>query len=272
VTGRTLKPARYPAPDKRIVSIGGIALMYLFLLLPTLIVIPISFDASGVISFPPKMPSLALYRELFADPSWRLAAQRSALVALASTTLAVLVGVPAAFLASRCHVRAANLIRNLFLAPLVMPTVIIALGFYIAVSHIGSIHPLLALTIAHSTLIIPFVFATTTVGLRQIDQTAEQAAFLMGANLVQVLMRVALPQIKTSILAGALLAFLFSFDEAVIATFVLDVHNETLPVKMFSSIKWEISPLIPAISALLTLLALVVGCVMIFTGSTDNDA
>jgi len=263
---------RIPRLGTRAFSIAAITLMYVFVLTPTLIVIPISFDASGVISFPPKEPSLQLYRDLFADPSWRLAAQRSALVALASTTFAVLVGVPAAFLISRRHVRATTPLSGMFLGPLVMPTVIIALGFYIALSQIPTIAPLLALTVAHCALIIPFVFATTTAGLRQIDQTTERAAFLMGANLFEVLTRVVLPQIKYSVVAGALLAFLFSFDEAVIATFVLDTHSETLPVKMFSSIKWEISPLIPAISALLTLLSLAVGCVMIFTGSTGDDA
>lgn len=249
----------------------GILVVYAFLLLPTLIVIPISFDASGVISFPPQTWSLKLYSDLLSEPSWLNAARRSATVASASTAIAILVGVPVAYLVGRRHVLRSGAINGLFLGPLVMPTVVTALGFYIVVSYVGAIGPLPALVVAHAALVMPFVYATTSAGLRQVDPTAETAARLMGAGLPRVLLQVVLPQIKYSIVAGAVLAFLFSFDEAVIATFILDAHNETLPVKMYSSIKWEVSPILPAVSTLLTLLSLLVGCVVIATGRSADE-
>lgn len=255
----------------RLLRGGAFAFAYVLLLLPTLIVIPISFDASGVISFPPRAWSFKLYADLLSDPSWASAARRSAMVATASTALAVAFGAPVAYLVGRGHVGRGAWINGLFLGPLVMPTVVTALGFYIVVSSLSEVGPLVALIIAHAALVMPFVYATISAGLRQVDQTAETAARLMGAGPMRILLQVVLPQIKYSIVAGAVLAFLFSFDEAVIATFILDAHNETLPVKMYSSIKWEISPLLPAVSTLLTCLSLLVGCIAIATRRSGDE-
>lgn len=238
-----------------------VGLIYCFLVLPTLIVIPISFDGSGVISFPPLQPSLALYREFFGDDSWMRATLQSFIVALCSLAIALAIGVPAAFVIGRRIFRGRDLLSALFIGPLVLPAVVIALGTYIFFSHLFLTGTTFGLVLAHASFITPFVFVTVSAGIRQISPLAETAAALMGAGWFTIFFRVTLPQLWQSIISAALLAFLMSFDEVVIAWFVTGTTTATLPVKMYSSIQWEVSPVLAAVSTLLTLTSLLIGFV-----------
>lgn len=238
-------------------------LIYCFLLLPTLIVIPISFDGSGVISFPPLQPSLKLYREFLFDPSWTRAALQSLIVAACSLAIALCIGVPAAFALGRRVFRGRNALSGLFIGPLVLPTVVIALGTYLFFSRLHLTGTTMGLVLAHAAFITPFVFVTVSAGLRQLDPLVETAAALMGAGWFTIFFRVTLPQLWHSVVSAALLAFLMSFDEVVIAWFITNATTVTLPVKMYSSIQWEVSPVLAAISTLLTAVSLLV-CIVTY--------
>jgi putative spermidine/putrescine transport system permease protein len=129
---------------------------------------------------------------------------------------------------------------------------------YLYFSRLSATGTTLALVLGHSVYVIPFVVVTMAAGIRQIDPAIEFAATMMGASRSTMFFRVVLPQIVPSIVAGALFAFLISFDEVVISWFLSSAQTTTLPVRMYSSIQWGISPVIAAISTLLTALSFIV--------------
>ena len=142
------------------------------------------------------------------------------------------------------------------LSPAFVPAIVLALGLYLylGVAHLSG--TTLGLIISHTLVAMPFVIVTAMAGLRHVDRNLEIAASVMGAGRLLVLWRITLPLLRPTLLAAGLFAFLISFDEVVISTFVAGVRTETLPVKMYSAIRWEISPVLAAVSTLLTLLSL----------------
>lgn len=239
-----------------------VGLIYVFLVLPTLIVVPISFDGSGVISFPPRQLSLALYREFLGDASWTRATVQSVIVASCSLVISLAIGMPAAFVLARRVFRGRDLLSVLFVGPLILPTVVIALGSYIFFAYLRLSGTTLGLVLVHASFITPFVFITVSAGIRQLNPMVESAAAMMGAGWFTIFFKVTLPQLKQSTISAALLAFLMSFDEVVIARFITGTRTATLPVKMYSSIEWDVSPVLAAVSTILTAVSLLIGGVV----------
>jgi len=231
---------------------------YFFLVVPSLVVIPISFSTSSEIAVFPHRLSLHLYREFFHSSNWWPTTVQSFRVATLATVLALIVATPAAYALVRYEVRGKRLIHLVFLSPLFTPVVVIGLGSYLYFAYLGIGGTTLVLVFAHAVMISPFVLIAIMAGLRHIDPTLETAAMLMGASRWMIFGRVVLPQIVPALAAGALLGFLVSFDEVVIAYFVTSPVSQTLPVKMYSAIQWEISPVIAAVSTLLTASSLVI--------------
>lgn len=232
-------------------------LVYGLLLAPSLIIIPLSFGTDREIVFPPHHFSLGLYKEYFFTSTWMASTLQSLLVASLSTAVAALIGFLAAYALVRLKFPGKRIINVVLLSPVMTPAIVVALGSYLYFSTVG-IGPTPGLVLAHAIHITPFVIITTMAGLRQVDPMLETAATIMGAGRVTTMRRITLPLVLPSLAAGALFAFLISFDEVVIAYFVTGPATQTLPVKMYSSIQWEISPVIAAISTLLTLLSLLV--------------
>ena len=154
------------------------------------------------------------------------------------------------------------LLAVFLLSPIMVPHVAVALALYIYFAEIGLRHGELRLALAHGIATLPFVVVTASAGLRQIDPALERAATVMGAGRFTVLRRVTLPLLAPSLVASGLFAFLISFDEVVISWFVARAGDTTLPVKMFASIQFEVSPVLAAISTMLTALSVVV-CVAV---------
>ncbi|NYZ13961.1 ABC transporter permease [Azospirillum sp. RWY-5-1] len=236
---------------------------YLFLLMPTLILVPVSLGGSQQLSFPPEQLSLALYEQFFTDPSWWGAALQSAKIATLSTMLTMLIAVPAAYALVRGDFPGRRFLNLFTLSPILVPVVVLGLGFYLNFNLFGIGGSDLSLVIAHTILIAPFVVVSVSAGLRQIDPALETVATIMGAGRATIFFRVVLPQIRDSLVVGALLAFLISFDEVVASYFVSGPSTMTLPVKMYSALRWEISPVIAAVSAMLTILSLVFSVALI---------
>lgn len=232
-------------------------LVFAMLLAPSLIIVPVSFGNQHEIVFPPHHFSWDLYRDYFFTSTWVANTLQSLRVAILSTMLASIVGFFAAFALVRMTFPGKRIVNLVLLSPIMVPAVVVALGSYLYFSSVG-IAPTLGLVLAHAVHITPFIIVTTMAGLRQVDPVLERAATIMGAGRLQCIWRVTLPLVMPSLVAGALFAFLISFDEVVIAYFVTGPDSQTLPVKMYSSIKWEISPVIAAISTLLTLLSLII--------------
>lgn len=230
---------------------------YIFLVLPSLLIIPISFGGVGEITFPPRTFSLALYQQFFSDQSWWSAALQSFRVASLSMLLSLMLAIPAAYALARRQFWGAKALNMVLLSPILVPVIVIGLGFYLHFSALGIVGSTLGLVLAHTILVSPFVIISVTSGLKHIDPALERAATIMGASRARIFLKVVLPQIQPAIAVGALFAFLISFDEVVVAYFIAGPNTATLPVKMYSAIRWEISPVIAAVSTLLTALSLV---------------
>lgn len=231
---------------------------YLFLIAPSLVVIPMSFNNSSELIFPPTTFSLRLYREFFFGGDWMSAVRQSFVVAVLTTIVSVGIGIPAAYALVRGEFPGRRLIGMVLMAPMLVPAIAVALGLYLYFSSLGLNGTTLALTLSHSILTVPFVMIIAMSSLRHISPSLEVAARVMGATPSMVFRRVVLPLLAPAAVAGALFAFLISFDEVVVAYFVSGVGTTTLPVKMYSSIHWEVSPVLPVVSTLLTALSLLI--------------
>ncbi|MBM3600803.1 MAG: ABC transporter permease [Alphaproteobacteria bacterium] len=236
-------------------------LVFAFLIAPSLIVIPMSFSDSREIMFPPSGFSWMLYREYFAGPEWVAATIESTLVATGVTALSLATGVPVAYALVRSRLFGVAIIRAFVMMPMLVPTIVFALGLYIYFARLGISGSTLALILGHSVHNLPFVVLVVIAGLRQVNPNIEVAAQVLGASVLRVFFSVVLPMIAGPIAAAGMFSFLISFDEVVIAWFLSSPRTMTLPIKMYSSIQWEVSPVLAAISTLLTLLSLVI-CVL----------
>lgn len=238
---------------------SGLAfLVYAFLLMPSVIVMIISFGTADSIRFPPRAFSLELYGIFFNSPEWTGPLFQSFKIALLTSVISILLAVPAAYGLVRFEFPLKRIAVGLILSPLVIPSIVVALGLYLYFSLIGINGSNVALLAGHVICVTPFVIIVIGAGVTKLDPNLEFAATLMGARRSVMFLTVVLPQLLPSILAGWLFAFLISFDEVVLSWFLVGANTTTLPVKMFSSIQWEISPVIAAVSTILTLLSLLV--------------
>lgn len=253
------RPGSRPAGSKSPLSsaVAVVAwLSYGFLILPSLIIIPMSFGNKDELIFPPESFSLDLYRKYFTESNWIDATLESFKIAILSTGLSLLLGVSAAYALSRLEFRGKKLVTLFVLSPMFVPSIVLALALYLYLGSARLTGTTLGMTVSHTIVTMPFVVVTALAGLRHIDRNLEIAATVMGAGRMMVLRAVTLPLLRPTVLVGGLFAFLTSFDEVVVSYFISNVRQQTLPVKMYSSIHWEISPVIAAISSLLTLLSL----------------
>ena len=229
---------------------------YLFLLVPSLIVIPISFGGSGEMEFPPREWTLDLYRQFFTDATWWRSLIQSLQVAVLVTIVTIVLGVPAAYALQRTNLPGKGVLNGLSMGPLLVPVVVLALGLYLQLSPAGFANKTWSVVLAHSMLALPFVMVSVGAALRHLDPAYEQVALIMGAGKVRIFFRVVLPQLRSGIAAGALFAFLISLDEVIVAYFITGTETQTLPVKMYSALRWEVSPVIAAVSTILTVISL----------------
>lgn len=245
-------------------NLAGRAALYLvcgfvffFLVVPILIVIPISFSSSPYMEFPPSGFSLQWYQRYFNDPVWLNATWHSFKTAILTMVLATILGTAAAFSLIRGKYPCKDLINAFLATPMIVPLIIISIAFYFFFAKYKLIGSLLALVCAHSVLAIPFVVSNVSASLRLFDPNLEYAALSLGANKLNTFVHVILPMIRPGVVSGALFAFIISFDEIVVSMFLCG-RNFTLPKKMFDNIKMEIDPTIAAVSTLLILLSFLI--------------
>lgn len=241
-------------------------LVLLFLILPILIVIPISFNDSSFLSFPRGAWSLRWYEEFFLSDRWTAAVKNSIIIAFFSTILSTTLGTLAALGLSRANFPARALVMAVLISPMVVPIVITAaaLYFFYANPLVVTQEPLIILNntyvgviLAHTLLATPFVVITVTATLTGFDQSMIRAGASLGAPPATVFRRVILPLISPGVISGALFAFVTSWDEVVVVLFVGSSDQRTLPRQMFSGIREMISPTITAAATVLISVAVV---------------
>ncbi|MBR0666180.1 ABC transporter permease [Roseomonas hellenica] len=225
----------------------------LYLVLPITIVIPVSFTDQRFLSLPQETLSLRHYANLFGSEAWLSAIGQSAMIAVASTLLAVVAGTLCAIGCWRIGRRSTELLRALMLLPLIIPSIVYAIGLYRYFGPLGLLDRFLGATIAHGVTGIPYVVITVSAALAAFDPRLEQAARGMGASLSQTLRWVILPRIMPGIASGAIFAFIHSWDELVIVLFIASRQVFTLPRKIWDGINENLDPTMAAVAVLLIL-------------------
>lgn len=241
----------------RYVLYGANLLVGLFLLLPIVFILLLSFGSSPWLAFPPPDWTLRWYEKLFSEPTWFTAIMNSFKIGIAVTVMSVLIGVPASFAVVRGRFPGRDALAALFTTPLIVPLIIIGIGLYGASLRYGLSGTFTAFALSHLVLALPFSVICTTNALRSFDEDIEKAAIVCGATRSQALWRVTLPAIMPGIGAGALFSFLISWDEVVLAIFMSSPSLQTLPVKMWSALRLDLSPVIAAAAALMVALTVV---------------
>lgn len=230
---------------------GFNALVLLFLVLPILVIVPLSFSDSSFLSYPMPGVSLRWYHNLFESEEWMRAAQNSFIVAPAATIVATVLGTLAAVGLNKADFRGKALVMAVLISPMVVPVVVVGVGVYIFFAQIGLSETYTGLILAHAALGAPFVVTTVSATLQGFNHNLVRASLSLGASPLTTFFRVTLPVIAPGLISGALFAFATSFDEVVITLFVAGPSQSTLPRQMFSGIRENISPTIAALATIL---------------------
>ena len=238
-------------------ALMGIAL----LLLPTLVVIIVSFTSGFSLRFPPTGYSFRWYAALL--DAWQLhfAAANSFKVALWTTALSVVLGVAAALAIARSERAMARVLDSVFMSPLVLPALAFGLASLIYFSLIGFPISLATLVVGHTVVCVPYVLRTTVAALAQLNPTLLESSASLGASRWYTFRRITFPLIRPGILAGAFIAFMSSFDNVPVSLFLRDARTDMLPIRMWQDLEGKLDVTIAAVSGVmiaLTILALIV--------------
>ena len=235
----------------------------LFLLIvPSLVVIPMSFSASQYLEFPPREWSLRWYENYFFSwkvengfNDWMAATWTSIKVAVLTIFVAVPIGTMAAYGLVNSSSRISKILFPIFISPMMVPIILVAIGlfyFFVQFKLVGSV---LGLVIGHSLVALPLVLIIVFSALKNYDMNQEKVARSLGAGRFRAFREITLPQIKFSIISASLIAFLTSFDEIIISLFVAGGDNSTITRSMFLALRDQIDPTIAAISTILIIIS-----------------
>jgi putative spermidine/putrescine transport system permease protein len=255
---RTLLPVfpAYATPlDKlgwwalRIACVGVLA----FLLVPIIVIVPLSFADSSFLVYPIPGWSLRWYQNLFTSEDWIRAARNSFIVAPLATVIATVLGTMAAVGLVRTDFAFKGALMSLLIAPMVVPIVVVGVATYLFFAPLGLVDSYAGLIIVHAALGAPFVLTTVLATLQGFNHNLVRASLSLGANPLISFFRVTLPVIAPGVISGALFAFATSFDEVVVTLFLAGPEQVTLPRQMFTGIRENITPTIAAVATLLIL-------------------
>ncbi len=235
-------------------------LIFMFLIVPILIIFPLSFNSQPYFSFTPEMLTLdpagystRWYEDFFTNSSWQQAVRNSLIIAFFSTIISTFLGTLAALGLSRKEFPYKTAIMGLLISPMVVPLIISAAGMFFFYSRIGLQGTHVGVILAHAALATPFVVIVVTATLVGFDHSLTRAAASLGATPTRTFFQITVPLITPGVISGALFAFITSFDEVVVVLFVGSVNQRTIPWAMFSGIREQISPTILAVATILIL-------------------
>lgn len=223
-----------------------------FLVLPTIVVCVLSFSSASILSFPPPGYGTRWYEHFFDSSNWTSAAVTSLQLGVLATLSATVLGTLTALALVRGRFRGRGLVNALVLSPVIFPSVIVALAMFVVSLRLFLTGTLIALVLAHTALALPFVVVNVTASLRLFDRNLELAARSCGAGPLRTFMRITLPLIWPGVAAGALFAFMTSWDEVIVAFFLSTPSLQTLPVVIYTQITQDIDPTVAAASTMVT--------------------
>ena len=229
-------------------------LIMIFLVVPTVIVIPMSFSASQYLEFPPREWSLRWYDNYFGSQEWMTATW----VSIKAAFLTVLVTTPVAMMAAYglyvSNLKTARYIFVLLITPMMVPVILIAIGVFFAYTKLKLNNTMFGLVVAHTVLALPMALIVISAGLKSFDMNQERVARSLGASRLKAFLVITLPQIRFSVIVAALLAFIVSFDEVIVALFISGGDMSTITRSMFLALRDQIDPTIASISTIMILI------------------
>ena len=239
---------------------GFVVAVLVFLSVPALLMVPLSFAGGSGLNWPPRGFSLQFYRELLASPLWAQAALRSLSVGAGAALAAMLIGTPVAFLLVRSRLRGKSLMLAFVLLPIIVPRMIIAVGMFYFFARVGLVGSTFGLMLGHTVIAVPYVVMTMMAVLRNYDTRLDLAAQSLGATPWQTLRYVTFPILAAGLMSSFLFAFATSFDELTIALFASGGLSATLPKQFWDEVTLQVSPVIAAVSTcLFVFIALLIG-------------
>ncbi len=234
------------------------AAVFLFLILPILAIIPISFTSGTSVTYPLPGVGFRWYYEFFNAVMWTLSLKNSFIIAGAATAMATLLGTLAALGLTRANFPFKGVVTGILILPMVVPIVITAVGVYFFYAHLGLANTFTGMILAHTALATPFVVITVTATLQGFDRDQIRAGASLGAAPTTVFFRITLPLILPGVISGALFAFVTSFDEVVVALFIAGSEQYTLPRQMFAGIREKYNPTITAVATIMIVISIFV--------------
>jgi len=232
-----------------LLALGTATVVYL--VGPMLVILPMSFTGARILSWPPEGFSLQWYERMVADPQWSRGFLNSLQVATLTALLSSVLGTLGALGLVRGRFPGRAIANALILSPLIVPVIIIAIGFFAFFVSFRLTGSLVGLTLAHSALAVPFVIVNVGAVLRTMDRNLELAAANLGANPWRTFRWITLPIILPGVLAGALFAFITSWDEVVVSIFMTTARFRTLPVEMWEQVRQVVDPTVAAVASVL---------------------
>lgn len=228
-------------------------LAFAYLLLPLLVVILAPLGDTGYLAFPPQGLTLKWYRAALSDPRYLSSFWTSIRIAAVAAVVSTAVGIMAAYGLTRGRFPGSQVLEAFFLSPLILPTLVLAVGLSLYFTRIGFVSGTSRLIAAHLIVCTPYVIRVTLPVFRRFDRALEEAAQSLGASPLSAFFLVLLPVVRPGITAGATMAFITSFDEVVLALFLADPGAPTLPVTIYSAVQLGFEPSVAAVSGILVL-------------------
>lgn len=254
----TGRPRRLPsAPVGKWVLYLFATAVLVFLLVPTLIVIPMSVSPKEYLEFPPSGFSVRWYISYFSDPRWMGPTLFSLWIASWTAAVSTVVGTMAALALVRGRIPGRAILSVVVISPIIAPVIVVAVGMYSMFLRLGLSGTNIGFVLSHSVLATPYVILTVSAALERFDWSLELASLNLGASRITTFLRVTLPLILPGVVAGGTFAFVSSFDEAVVSFFISDADQTTLPRRLFEDIDYNLSPIIAAISTVIMTASLI---------------
>jgi putative spermidine/putrescine transport system permease protein len=235
-----------------------LALIALFMIAPLIVVIGVSVNEKQSLTFPPEGFSLSWYTQIFTDPEWRNALINSLILATGAAFMAVSIALPLSWFLWRRYAPWANVFRLLGVAPFILPPVITALGFLIFWASTGAYGEPWTAVISHGIFFVTLPLVTITLGFSSIDASLTEAASTMGASERTIFRTVIFPLILPYLISGFAFTFVLSLNEYIVAYMTVGFTMETLPIKIFNSLRYGYTPTMAAVSFLFVAVAALV--------------
>jgi putative spermidine/putrescine transport system permease protein len=226
-------------------------LILLFLVLPILVIIPLSFNDNTFLVYPIHRFSLRWYENLFTSVDWVRAGRNSFIVAPLATLCATVLGTLAALGLNKATFKGKGILIGVLISPMIVPVIVTAVGMYLLFARWGLTGSYIGLILGHTAIAAPFVVVTVNATLAGFNHNYVRASLSLGASPVKTFFAITLPIIAPGVISGALFAFATSFDDVVVTLFLAGPTQGTLPLQMFIGIRENITPTIAALATIL---------------------